>query len=516
MIGVIAESADHEVVCEFFELFKTPWEFYREGREYPVILCTDSLPSEAAAQCIVVYAGQEGGHRADGTITFGISPRGDRIPIYGRSAEFPATDGRLLIDEGTRRSIAHLERRAGSTIARIGYDLFGEVRALLTVGQPAENAAIPALDLHIAFLRDLITGCGVELREIPPVPDGYQFIACLTHDVDHPLIRRHKCDHTTLGFLYRAIFSSLRDVTRGWLSIGNLLRNWSAALKLPLVHLGLVRDFWSDFADRYRELEGDAPSTFFVIPFANRPGKTLHGPAPEFRGARYGARDIANSIQKVVHADCEVGLHGIDAWIDSSKGAEEFAEIERLSGESGLGVRMHWLYFDRQSPATLEKAGAAYDSTVGYNQTVGFRAGTTQVYKLLGTEGLLELPLHIMDTALFYPAHLGLSKPEARSRMRQLVDQAVRLGGCLAINWHDRSTAPERLWGDCYRELVEELRDRGAWFATAGQAVSWFRERRSARFENERLVPKAKGVPRLQWRVQREQKTECAAAGPIK
>ena len=29
MIGVIANPADHDVVCEFFELFKTPWEFYR-------------------------------------------------------------------------------------------------------------------------------------------------------------------------------------------------------------------------------------------------------------------------------------------------------------------------------------------------------------------------------------------------------------------------------------------------------------------------------------------------------
>ena len=28
MIGVIADSADHAVVREFFELFKTPWEFF--------------------------------------------------------------------------------------------------------------------------------------------------------------------------------------------------------------------------------------------------------------------------------------------------------------------------------------------------------------------------------------------------------------------------------------------------------------------------------------------------------
>ena len=41
---------------------------------------------------------------------------------------------------------------------------------------------------------------------------------------------------------------------------------------------------------------------------------------------------------------------------------------------------MHWLYFDQNSPKTLENAGANYDSTVGYNETVGYRAGTAQGY----------------------------------------------------------------------------------------------------------------------------------------
>ena len=51
------------------------------------------------------------------------------------------------------------------------------------------------------------------------------------------------------------------------------------------------------------------------------------------------------------------------------------------------------------------------------------------------------------------------------------------------VNWHDRSLAPERLWNQCYRELLAEIsRDGRAWFATAGQAVEWYRWRRSIRF----------------------------------
>ena len=145
---------------------------------------------------------------------------------------------------------------------------------------------------------------------------------------------------------------------------------------------------------------------------------------------------------------------------------------------------MHWLYYRGESPLTLEKAGAAYDSSIGYNETVGYRAGTTQAYKPLNATRLLELPLHVMDTALFFPSHLNLSPREAWKRVGNIVDNAVRFGGSVTVNWHDRSIAPERLWGEFYVKLVEGLKCKGAWFPTAAQAVSWFRKRRSAEFEN--------------------------------
>ncbi len=31
MIGVVAKTSESEAVAEFFQLFKTPWEFARRG-----------------------------------------------------------------------------------------------------------------------------------------------------------------------------------------------------------------------------------------------------------------------------------------------------------------------------------------------------------------------------------------------------------------------------------------------------------------------------------------------------
>lgn len=489
MIGVIADPAEHDVVREFFELFKTPWEFYREGARYEALLCSGDRQFDRAAKLILFYSGRSTHFDSGKVNTLRqrnnciLSYQADRIPIYGDAVTFPEKSSDFLIEEDSQNSAAYVDESDERIVVRVGYDLFDEVRTLLTTGQPPLNADMPTLELHIAFLRDLLTGCGLSLAEIPPVPNEYPFIVCLTHDVDHPSVRRHKWDHTIFGFLYRAVFGSLRKLIRGRSSVKDLVRNWAAALTLPFVYLGLARDFWRDFDDRYLEMEKDLPSTFFVIPFKNEPGQRPDGPAPAFRAARYAAQDVADTIAKLIAAGREVGLHGIDAWLNSSKGREEVQEVRRLTGASEIGVRMHWLYQGEQSPALLEDAGASYDSTIGYNETVGYRSGVTQVYKPLTAKRLLELPLHAMDTALFYPDHLGLSPQQAQKLLDQLRDNAIRFGGCLTINWHDRSLAPERLWGECYSTAVKDLRERSAWFSTAGQAVTWFRRRRAATFE---------------------------------
>src|SRR4029434_2362523 len=102
------------------------------------------------------------------------------------------------------------------------------------------------------------------------------------------------------------------------------------------------------------------------------------------------------------------------------------------------------------------------------------------VYRPLGTTSLMELPLHIMDTALFYPDYLDLDPVSARSVVHNIFDHVSRCGGVITLNWHDRSIGPERCWKDFYLWMLDELKRRGAWFPTAAQAVAWFRKRRAA------------------------------------
>jgi len=491
MIGVVADEAEHCVVAEFFELFKTPWEFHRPGAHYDVLICSNGLVPKNKARLLFLYGARRQAFEECRSLGTGsasrhdlLSFRGERMPIYGSCLLFDSPGNEVVIHERTKSAAAVSVTAGDQMVVRLGFDLFEEVRYLLTRGQPAEFASIPTLDLHISLLRELIVSQGVSLVEILPVPAACSFIACLTHDVDHPRMRHHKCDYTMFGFLYRALMGSAIDFCRGKRSLQQVATNWKAAISLPLVFAGIAKDFW-DQLDQYLELEGDLASTFFIIPTKGKPGIDSSGRIRARRASRYALADVAEDLKKLLFTNREIAVHGIDAWRDSVSGRDEREAIQQVTGASDeIGIRIHWLYFDSQAPLSLEKAGFSYDSTVGYNETIGYRAGTTQVFKHPNVDHLLELPLHIMDTALFYPSYMNMSDDRARAAMLPLIENVTRFGGVLTINWHDRSLGPERLWGDFYVSLLNNLRAKKPWFATAAQTVSWFRNRRETSFDS--------------------------------
>jgi hypothetical protein len=486
MIGILLRSFDKETIEEFFQLFKTPWGFFEEGQNYQVIISDDRDAVQLKAQMVIILdeetkgkdvLNKNTGYRE--TVEL-LKVGNDTFPVYtgvkttkGGSTVVQVVSSGLPV--GNR--IQHDKK----SILYLGYNFFSEFRYIMNEGQPISFASYPTIDIHIDNLRKWILEAGLSLVEIPPVPSGHRFFGCLTHDVDFVGIRNHMFDHTTAGFLYRALIgSSVRFLNRGY-PLKNLLLNWMAVCALPLVHLGLVKDFWYQFKN-YTEIEKTSGSTFFLVPFKNNPGKVQNGIAPNIRAVKYEVNDVKDEINYLLENGCEIAVHGIDSWLDINCGKEELKKIRQLTGRLDVGVRMHWLYFKPESPKLLEKAGYSYDSTLGYNETIGYKSGTHQVFRPRGTSVLLELPMHIMDTALFYPDHMNLSLGDGMRLISQYIHKAARFGGALTFNWHHRSIAPERLWGDVYDEVLSELRLQGAKISTAGNVVEWFRARRAIGF----------------------------------
>lgn len=489
MIGVIAKPSEQETVQEFFELFKTPWEFYKENRTYDVVLITCDPQCEIEAKLLVIYDSEENSFDRRNKLTPMkaknapvLQYRELPVPLYSNVSTFRESARAVLKTSDTDDVVAILLQTTHRNVIRIGFDLFQEVKYLLSSGQPSLYAQVPTLDVHIAMMRDWIISSSIPLVEIPNRPASYDFTVCLTHDIDFLRIRDHKFDHTMFGFLYRALFRSFGNFLRGHLSLRKLLRNWSAVCFLPGVYLGLIKDYFFQF-DKYLEVEKDLVSTFFFLPFKNRAGRDSAGQIHRIRAARYDINDIEPEIKKLMSAGREIALHGIDAWRDPVQGREELQRIACITGETHIGTRSHWLYQDEQSPQHLEEAGFVYDSSVGYNETIGYRSGTTQVFRPSGATTLLELPLHIMDTTLFYTDRMDLPESRAMALVEGMIATSHKFGGVLTINWHDRSLGPERLWDTFYETILARLKSMKVWFATVSQAVSWFKARRSVTFQ---------------------------------
>src|SRR5205809_1456948 len=488
MIGVVCPEGQRNFVAEFFEFFKTPWEFYRPERSYDVLLATDVPPQGIEVKLLVVYssAGNEKrpiSNSRQSQDTY-VEYEDTIFPVYGRIALIDPQGPVLLRLRGSSGAVAVDENSHPMRVIHVGYDLFEEIRFLLESGQPKRNAPIPTLEIHISMLRNWIVDSGIPLVEIPPTPSGYEFIVCLTHDVDFIRIRDHKFDHTMWGFLRRASIGSLLDLVKRKRSWIDCLKNLKAIFLLPAVYLRICKDFWFEDFERFLRLERDLKATFFFIPFKNRPGDKVQRRHAERRAAAYDVNEERALLQNLMHMGHEVAVHGIDAWHSVEKGHQEHRRLAEATQRANLGVRIHWLCFDDSSPQILDEAGFQYDSTVGYNETVGYKAGTMQVFRPKGTKSLLELPLHIQDGSLFYPRNLSLTESQAWRLCEGLVRNASTYGGVLTVLWHTRSLAPERLWGHFYVRLLEALKVRRPWFGTAGQVVEWFRKRRALSFRD--------------------------------
>lgn len=489
MIGVIANRKEEGTVKEFFELFKTPWEFYEADHFYDVVVSTGSEISKINSKLVIIYLSRKGnlesvqGIRVKSGGRKGTVVGNDvEIPIYGNLFTFEGTGQEILRIKGSLAVVGIEKTNSKRKIIFFGYNLFEEMYYLISEGQPKENAQIPTIEMHISLLRATILKAGIPLVEVPPMPEGYDFIGCLSHDIDFWGIRRHRFDHTMVGFLYRASVGSLLRFLKGKFPFRKLMENWKAVLGLPLVLAGLKRDFWCQIVE-YSRLEKDLKATFFLIPFKDREGECVPGRGHERRAAKYDISEVVEETVALMGNGFEIGVHGIDAWHDVEKARKELERIAEYSRGAEMGVRIHWLLFNKDSYRILDEAGFSYDSSCGYNESVGYRAGATQVFKPLSAKHLLELPLHIQDTALFYPRRMNLSEKEAMDLCDKLILNAKGYGGVLTVLWHDRSLGPERLWGDFYDNLLRRMHENKVWFATGGEIVKWFRKRRGLMFK---------------------------------
>jgi peptidoglycan/xylan/chitin deacetylase (PgdA/CDA1 family) len=275
--------------------------------------------------------------------------------------------------------------------------------------------------------------------ELPiDLPAGARWGVALSHDVDHLGLREHLVD----GFLVRYAANLVRQNLVHRFRPGRVLdRCWGIA------QAAWGRDRW-DVTTALMEQENRAGfRASWFIPV--RPG----------RGIAFDLSAAGALARRLVAAGHEVGLHG-QASTDAAALAAEAHDLTEACGTPVAGLRMHYLQLTEAVLEGMGRSGLRFDST-----TMERKGLDPDVMPLPGPQlarpGIVEFPLHVMDSTLFSATGLGLDLEDAREYTRRLLARAAREERLLVINLHPNSyssQSPEiRDWFDF---LLGELQRR--------------------------------------------------------
>jgi hypothetical protein len=143
----------------------------------------------------------------------------------------------------------------------------------------------------------------------------------------------------------------------------------------------------------------------------------------------------------------ELGAHPAYGTFDNFQQLQ--AEVERLRqvvGPGPIGGRQHFLRWRPSTWTLWERAGLSYDSSLGFADAMGFRAGTAVPYHpwLIDEDresALLEIPLIVMDCTPVEYMRLGTA--DTLAAIAALARRCEAVGGVFTLLWHNSSVIEE-------------------------------------------------------------------------
>ncbi len=266
-------------------------------------------------------------------------------------------------------------------------------------------------------------------------PHGHKFALCLTHDIDDVYT---PFKHLLLSSLY-----CIKD-----------LKGFQQLFSRPYMNFDSI----IQLENRY-----NAKSSFYFLATDKDPHRF-----------RYNIEDLTDQLTHILDQDREIGLHGgYYAYNDLEAIIKEKKRLEDAIGKQVIGYRNHYLMF--KVPDTwklLRQAGFKYDTTLGYNNMVGFRNGMCHPYQPY--PDILEIPLIIMDCALFN--FVTTSFKQAWQITKDLIDTVEKYNGVITILWHNNSfNCPfKKDWARLYEKILAYCYEKNAWMTSADEIYSWW------------------------------------------
>ncbi len=277
-----------------------------------------------------------------------------------------------------------------------------------------------------------------------PWPEGKRFALVITHDID--LTRKY------------GVKSLLKDTFSLRKARFNEHFNMSV----------FGQNIYWNFGDLLRFYENrKLKSSFFFI--AKKWEKTQY---------RYNIRQqkFKKLFEDIISQNHEIGLHSSRFCFDSPTSTErEKGKLEKVLGHQITGVRQHYLrLMFPQAWKNFEQAGFLYDSSCGYNNSVGFRAGTslpfrTYDYELEVENNLFEIPFSIMDYSW---KELSRNELQQQEIFENVISRIEATHGLIHILWHPSNLA-EPVFQPYWNRLINWMEHEDFYNASLYQLLEW-------------------------------------------
>jgi hypothetical protein len=307
----------------------------------------------------------------------------------------------------------------------------------------------PIVDEYIEILWSAISQLWPSITRRPE-----KFSIIPTHDVDTPFL------NISLPNLKRLIYRLGGDLIKRK-SLRLMFRTMNGWLQFKLS--GKLR-YTNDPYDVFDKLislghEYEIKSKYYFM-MLRETGGSLYG--------RYNIYDeeIKALVNKLANEGHEIGMHptGISyinskEFISQAKAYYTIKEVLDINCPSG--GRQHYLLWSPDTTAiNWENSQFDYDSTMGYNEHVGFRAGTCKEYYLWHHQTkrkmkILEKPLIAMDESLLNNSSMGLDYKQARKILIKLKKSCHKMNGNFIFLWHNSSFLKEEDW-DLYKTCISK------------------------------------------------------------
>jgi hypothetical protein len=341
-----------------------------------------------------------------------------------------------------------------------------------TFSENRERLQVPELDHWLATQREELGGL------VPLWPDRRPFAICLTHDVD--LVS----DKLTPRQVARTMHAALApDGRRSPLRVARPVVRAARALRVGIVRAPSI----ASTIERSVALEAErglTASYFFTVPPAGPWTRWDCVYAPDDRCTFRGTEQRIGDVMRTLRVEgFDVGLHGSYESARTPGVLElERATLETATRAPAETTRQHFLHWDvRWSPQLQEQAGLRADSSLGFNRTAGFRAGTSLPFRqfdIANDRGLdvVEVPLAVSDAALLGPIGLRRGMQETRALVEQLLAEVAAVGGLFTCVFHpDKLDRPE--WLSLYEWTLDRAVESGAWITSVAGIDAWWRQR---------------------------------------